>query len=191
MSWRLAVDALVALALLSASAAEIWGGDPVGNGWGGPSPVVGLLALLAAGSVVARVRRPLEAAIEALRAGASGFLLKTAPADQLLSAVHLAAQGEALLSPSITRRLIEDYVRRPAPDRLGQPLDELTPRELDVLPLVARGQSNREIADELVIAPATVKSHVASLLSKLGLRDRVQLVVTACESGLVQSGARS
>jgi DNA-binding NarL/FixJ family response regulator len=132
---------------------------------------------------------PDEYVFEALRAGASGFLLKTAPADQLLAAIHQAAGGEAMLSPSITRRLIADYAKRPAPSRHPASLGDLSPRELDVLRLIARGMSNSEIATELVIAPATVKSHVASLLQKLDLRDRVQLAVTAYETGLVQPGA--
>jgi DNA-binding NarL/FixJ family response regulator len=134
---------------------------------------------------------PDEYVFQALRAGASGFLLKTAPADQLISAVRLAADGDAMLSPSITRRLIEDYARRPAAAERPAVLAELTPRELDVMRLLARGLSNAEIADELVVAPATVKSHIASLLQKLDLRDRVQLVVMAYESGLVQAGANA
>ena len=126
-----------------------------------------------------------EVVFEAIRAGASGFLLKNAPADELIRAVHVVAEGDALLSPGITRRLIEDYAGRPAP-REPVGLEELTARELEVLGLVARGLSNREIADELVVGPATVKSHVAAILAKLGLRDRVQAVVAAYESGLVQ-----
>jgi DNA-binding NarL/FixJ family response regulator len=128
-----------------------------------------------------------EVVFEAIRAGASGFLLKTAPADELVRAVRVVASGEALLSPSITRRLIEDYARRPA-ERAPVGLDELTAREREVLRLLAGGLSNAEIARELVIEPSTVKSHVASMLSKLGLRDRVQAVVAAYESGLVQPG---
>jgi DNA-binding NarL/FixJ family response regulator len=126
-----------------------------------------------------------EVVFEAIRAGASGFILKSAPADELIRAVHVVAEGDALLSPGITRRLIEDYARRPAP-RKPVGLEELTARELEVLRLVARGLSNREIADELVVGPATVKSHVAAILAKLRLRDRVQAVVAAYESGLVQ-----
>jgi prevent-host-death family protein len=123
----------------------------------------------------------------AIRAGASGFLLKSAPADDLVRAIRVVADGDALLSPSITRRLIEDYASRPeGRDPIG--LDGLTPRELDVLLLVARGLSNAEIAAELVLGAATVKSHVASILAKLDLRDRVQAVVAAYESGLVQPG---
>ena len=130
-----------------------------------------------------------EYVYEALRAGASAFLLKDAPPEQLVAAVRIAAQGEALLHPSITRRLIEDFAQRP-PRREGPPpeLEELTERELGVLRLVAKGLSNAEIAKELFLGEATVKSHMAHLLNKLGLRDRVQAVVTAYETGLVQPG---
>jgi DNA-binding NarL/FixJ family response regulator len=125
--------------------------------------------------------------VAAFRAGASGFLLKTAPRDQLVAAIRTVHTGDALLAPASTRRLIEEYAQ-PA----GAPavLAELTPRELDVLTLLARGRSNAEIAAELVVEPSTVKSHVASLLAKLDLRDRVQAVVFAYESGLVRPGAR-
>ena len=124
---------------------------------------------------------------EALRIGASGFLLKDAPAERLLDAVRVAAVGDALLAPSVTRRLIEQFTHasRPAPGSVPQPLAELTSRELDVLRLLARGLSNAEIAAELVLTENTVKTHVAHVLSKLGLRDRVQAVVVAYESGLV------
>jgi DNA-binding NarL/FixJ family response regulator/class 3 adenylate cyclase len=124
---------------------------------------------------------------EALRVGASGFLLKDTPADRLLDAVRVAAAGEALLAPSITRRLIEQFARaaRPQPDAVPDRLAELTSRELDVLRLIARGLSNAEIADELVLGENTIKSHVGHVLGKLGLRDRVQAVVVAYESGLV------
>jgi DNA-binding NarL/FixJ family response regulator len=125
-----------------------------------------------------------EVVFEAIRAGAAGFLLKTGPADDLVRAVRVVASGESLLSPSVTRRLVEEFARRPS----GAPpaaVNELTPRELDVLRLVARGLSNTEIAAELVVETSTVKSHVASMLAKLGLRDRVQAVVAAYESGLV------
>ena len=125
---------------------------------------------------------------EALRAGASGFLLKDARAEDLRQAVRMVAAGDALLSPAITRRLIESYTRRPPPTLHPAPLAELTPRELEVLRLVARGHSNAEIARELVVGDATVKTHVARIFSKLGLHDRAQAVVLAYESGLIQPG---
>ena len=124
----------------------------------------------------------------ALRAGASGFLLKdTVPAD-LLSAVRVVAAGDALLAPSVTRRLIGEFARLPATGNGGAPGDRLaglTEREVEVLTLVARGMSNAEIADHLVISPATAKTHVGHLLAKLGARDRVQLVILGYQSGLV------
>ena len=127
---------------------------------------------------------------EALRAGASGFLLKEAPRADLIAAIRVAAAGDALLAPSVTRRLIEAFVARPA-ETLPSPsrLASLTPRERDILLRVARGRSNLEIAGDLVVSEATVKTHVAHLLAKLGLRDRVQAVVLAYESGLVVLGA--
>ena len=125
---------------------------------------------------------------EALRAGASGFLLKDARADELRQAVRMVASGDALLSPAITRRLIESYTRRPPPTLHPAPLAELTPRELEVLRHVARGLSNAEIAHELVVGDATIKTHVARIFSKLDLHDRAQAVVLAYESGLVQPG---
>jgi DNA-binding NarL/FixJ family response regulator len=125
---------------------------------------------------------------EALRAGASGFLLKDARAEDLRQAVRMVASGDALLSPAITRRLIESYTRRPPPTVHPAPLAELTPRELEVLRHVARGLSNTEIASELVVGDATVKTHVARIFSKLGLHDRAQAVVLAYESGLIQPG---
>jgi DNA-binding NarL/FixJ family response regulator len=129
-----------------------------------------------------------EYVFQALRAGASGFILKTAPADQLVAAVRQVAAGEALLAPTITRRLIERFVRA-LPDPVPPPgYDELTAREREVLLLLARGMSNAEIARELVVEPSTVKTHVAALLSKLGVRDRVAAVVLAYESGLVGRG---
>jgi len=123
----------------------------------------------------------------ALRIGASGFLLKDAPADRLLDAVRVAAAGDALLAPSVTRRLIEQFARSGHPEPGGVPskLTELTPRELEVLRHVAHGLSNAEIAEELVLGENTVKTHVAHVLSKLGLRDRVQAVVLAYETGFV------
>jgi DNA-binding NarL/FixJ family response regulator len=126
----------------------------------------------------------------ALRAGASGFLLKDAPAEQLVDAVRVIAAGDALLAPSVTRRLIEDVARRPALDATPPPgLADLTDREREVLQLIARGLSNAEIAERLYLGEATVKTHVGRVLTKLGLRDRVQAVVVAYESGLVTPGA--
>jgi DNA-binding NarL/FixJ family response regulator len=125
----------------------------------------------------------------ALRAGAAGFLLKNAPRERLLEAIQVVHGGESLLSPSITRRLIEDFASRTDP--LQTPtgvLEELTPREREVLLLIAGGLSNREIADRLVVTEATVKSHIGSVLLKLGLRDRVQAVVFAYEHGIVTAG---
>ena len=129
-----------------------------------------------------------EYVYEALRIGASGFLLKDATSDRLLDSVRVAAAGDALLAPSITRRMIEQFARvaRPRPDGVPPQLAELTPRELDVLRLIARGLSNAEIAAELVLGENTIKTHVAHLLSKLDLRDRVQAVVMAYETGLVE-----
>jgi DNA-binding NarL/FixJ family response regulator len=129
-----------------------------------------------------------EYVYEALRAGASGFLLKDAPADQLVTAIRVVAAGEALLAPSITRRLIEEFAHRPTPNAQPEQLEALSPRELDVLRLVARGLSNAEIARELFLSGATVKTHVSRILHKLALRDRVQAVVLAYESGLLQPG---
>jgi DNA-binding NarL/FixJ family response regulator len=125
---------------------------------------------------------------DALKAGASGFLLKTAPPARLVEAVRVVAAGETLLAPGITRRLIEEYVRRPAPGELDARLADLTDRELEVLKLVARGLSNGEIAAALVVSGATVKTHVNRILGKLGVRDRVQAVVAAYETGLVRAG---
>jgi len=123
--------------------------------------------------------------VDAFRAGASGFLLKTAPPAQLVAAVHTVYVGDALLAPASTRRLIEQHVRPPGP---APALDMLTAREHDVLRLLARGLTNAEIAQQLVVEPSTIKSHVASVLAKLGLRDRVQAVITAYEIGLIQPG---
>ena len=127
-----------------------------------------------------------EYVFDALRAGASGFILKDAPADQLVNAVRVAAGGDALLAPSVTRRLVEEFARRKP--RADVPLADLTARELEVLKLMAKALSNAEIADRLVVSEGTVKTHVARVLDKLGCRDRVQAVVAAYESGLVQPG---
>ncbi|GGQ51362.1 response regulator [Kitasatospora griseola] len=127
---------------------------------------------------------------EALRAGASGFLLKDAPPADLITAVRVVAAGDALLAPSVTRRLIADFARnRPTPRRDPRlRLNGLTPRETEVLELIARGLSNQEIAAHLVLAEQTVKTHIGRILAKLDLRDRAQAVVLAYESGLVQPG---
>ena len=129
-----------------------------------------------------------EYVYEALRAGASGFLLKDAPPEELLAAVHVIARGDALLDPAITRGVIEEFARRPARTDLAAKLDELTPREREVLELLARGLSNAEIAERFVVSEGTVKTHVASVLRKLGVRDRVQAVIYAYESQLVEPG---
>jgi DNA-binding NarL/FixJ family response regulator len=126
---------------------------------------------------------------EALRAGASGFLLKDATADDLVAAVRIVAAGEALLAPTVTRRLIEEFASQPRRDRpRPDQLAGLTARELEVAKLIARGLSNGEIADTLVLAEQTVKTHVGRILTKLDLRDRAQVVVAAYESGLVTPG---
>jgi len=131
-----------------------------------------------------------EYVYEALRAGASGFLLKDAPPEQLVEGIRAVCSGDALLAPSVTRRVIEEFVRRPPEAvRTAPPeIEELTPRECEVLKLIARGLSNAEIAKSLVVSETTVKTHVARVLMKMGLRDRVQAVVMAYESGLVQPG---
>jgi DNA-binding NarL/FixJ family response regulator len=130
-----------------------------------------------------------EYVYDALGAGASGFLLKDSPPEQLVNAIRVVAGGESLLAPSVTSRLIEQFARsRPGQHAPAPGLDELTARELEVFKLVARGLSNAEIARQLVVGDTTVKTHVARLLSKLGLRDRVQAVVLAYESGLVSPG---
>jgi DNA-binding NarL/FixJ family response regulator len=126
---------------------------------------------------------------QALAAGASGFLLKDTPPEQLVDAVRSIAAGDSLLAPTVTRRLIEHFVSgRAMREHPPDGMDELTPREVEVFRLVARGLSNTEIARELVVSEATVKTHVARILLKLGLRDRVQVVVTAYESGIVRPG---
>ena len=126
---------------------------------------------------------------ESLRAGASGFLLKSAPPRELADAIRTVAAGDALLAPEITRRLIEDYVSRPRPtDTPGIGFDRLTPRESEVLKLIAQGLSNSEIGARLYLSEPTVKTHVTRVLAKLGVRDRVHAVVLAYESGLVRPG---
>ena len=128
---------------------------------------------------------------DALRAGASGFLLKDATAEELASAVRVVAAGESLLSPGVTRRVIDAFVRRaPVPPRApaDQRLSSLTPRELEVLGLIARGLSNLDIAERLFVSEGTTKTHVSNVLSKLGLRDRVQAVVFAYEAGVIVPG---
>jgi DNA-binding NarL/FixJ family response regulator len=133
-----------------------------------------------------------EYVYEALRAGASGFLLKDVPPEQLAAGIRVVAGGEALLAPSITKRLIQEFASAaPAPAVQPKGMDELTARELEVLKLVARGLSNAEIAAELIVSETTVKTHVARVLMKLGLRDRVQVVVLAYESGISVPGRPS
>jgi DNA-binding NarL/FixJ family response regulator len=129
-----------------------------------------------------------EYVYESLRVGASGFLLKDVPPEQLVAGIHAVASGEALLAPSVTRRMIEEFVRRPRNAARPAPreLDRLTAREREVLVLMARGLSNAELAQKFVLSEATVKTHVAHVLAKLGLRDRVQAVVFAYESGVIQ-----
>lgn len=124
----------------------------------------------------------------ALRAGASGFILKNAPTDQLVDAVRVVAAGDALLAPSVTRRIISEFTRRPATMANSRALERLTDRELEVLRIVATGLTNAEIAERLFVGEATVKSHVSSVLTKLGLRDRVQAVVFAYDNGVVEPG---
>jgi DNA-binding NarL/FixJ family response regulator len=131
-----------------------------------------------------------EYVYQALRAGASGFLLKDAAAGDLLQAIRVIAAGEALLAPSVTRRLIEDYARRPAPRHQPDAMAGLTARELEVMRLLARGMPNTDIARELFLGDATIKTHVARIFSKLSLHDRAQAVVLAYETGLVQPGDR-
>ncbi len=130
-----------------------------------------------------------EYVYDAMKAGASGFLLKDVRREELVNAVRVVAAGDALLAPALTRRLIQDFVRRPPPGAAPAAMfAELTEREIDVLRLIARGLANAEIAQQLVVSDATVKTHVAHILAKLGLRDRIQAVVAAYESGFVQPG---
>jgi DNA-binding NarL/FixJ family response regulator len=130
---------------------------------------------------------------DALRVGASGFMLKDAPPEEIVAAVRIVANGDALLAPAITRTVIEEFARRgpgtaPPPRPESPALDELTPREREVLELLARGLSNPEICERLVVSEATTKTHVARILQKLGLRDRIQAVIYAYETGLVEPG---
>lgn len=133
-----------------------------------------------------------EYVYEALRIGASGFLLKDVPPEQLVAGLRAVASGDALLAPSVTRRVIAQFIRRPPPSATKREpgLQELTPRELEVLKLIATGMSNAEIAEHLVVTTPTVKTHVARILMKLHLRDRVQAVVLAYQSGLMEAEAR-
>ena len=132
-----------------------------------------------------------EYVYEALLAGASGFVLKDIPPEQLVEAIHVVASGDALLAPTITRRLIEEFVRRPPEVARPRPreLDQLTPREAEIMRYVAKGLSNAEIAAQAYVSEPTVKTHIARILMKLGLRDRVQVVVYAYEHGLAQPGS--
>jgi len=130
-----------------------------------------------------------EYVFEALRAGASGFLLKNTPPEDLVQAVRIVAAGDALLAPSVTRRVIAEYAQRPVAVKNDHALQLLSERERDVLKQLATGKSNAELADHLYLSESTVKTHVSHLLAKLGLRDRVQAVVFAYESGLAQPGA--
>jgi DNA-binding NarL/FixJ family response regulator len=132
---------------------------------------------------------PDEYVYQALRAGASGFVLKDIPPQDLLTAVRVVAKGEALLAPSITQRLIAEFAQRLSPNQHAEELERLTDREAEVLRLMARGLSNSELAERLYLSPTTVKSHVAGVLAKLGLRDRVQAVVFAYENGVVRPGS--
>lgn len=133
-----------------------------------------------------------EYVFEALRAGASGFLLKDATSEELVAAIRTAAGGDAILAPAVTQRVISAFVGQTAPQpRVDHDLSSLTAREMDVLRLVAQGAANADIAETLVVSQATVKTHVSSILGKLGLRDRVQAVIVAYEAGLVRPGEQS
>ncbi len=133
-----------------------------------------------------------EYVYDAMGAGASGFLLKDAPREQLVAAVRIVARGESLLAPSVTRRLIEQFVRMPPPaDGIPDAMRELSTREREVLALLARGLSNAEIASRMILGEATVKTHVARLLAKLGVRDRMQAVILAYETGFIRPGSPS
>jgi len=127
---------------------------------------------------------------ESLRSGASGFILKNAPPEDLVNAIRVVAEGNALLAPSITRRIIAEFAEKPVPKTYEGETKRLTEREIEVLRLVSRGKTNEEIASELIIGESTVKTHVSNVLTKLDLRDRVQAVIFAYESGLVQPGTK-
>jgi DNA-binding NarL/FixJ family response regulator len=129
-----------------------------------------------------------EYVFEALRAGASGFLLKDAPAEELTNAIHVLARGDALLAPAVTRRIVEAFVAQPEPAEMPD-LEDLSPREVEVLRLLAAGATNAQIAGELVVSEATIKTHVSNILAKLRLRDRIHAVIYAYESGVVRPGA--
>ena len=132
-----------------------------------------------------------EYVYEALQAGASGFLLKNAPPEQLVEGIRVVAEGQALLAPSVARRVIEEFVRRPHGGSPPDALEDLTAREREVLALLAHGRTNDEIAEELVVSRGTAKTHVARVLGKLGLRDRIQAVIFAYENGLVEPGTEA
>jgi DNA-binding NarL/FixJ family response regulator len=132
-----------------------------------------------------------EYIFDALSAGASGFLLKRTKPEELIAAIHTVADGDSLLSPSVTRRVIDRMATQPVAGLSGARLDDLTPREREVLELIGRGLSNREIADQFVIEESTVKTHVKRILMKLGLRDRVQAVILAYETGLIRPGPKT
>jgi DNA-binding NarL/FixJ family response regulator len=132
-----------------------------------------------------------EYVYEALQAGASGFLLKNAPPEQLVEGIRVVAEGQALLAPSVARRVIEEFVRRPRGGSPPDELEDLTAREREVLALLAHGRTNDEIAEELVVSRGTAKTHVARVLGKLGLRDRIQAVIFAYENGLVEPGTEA
>lgn len=132
-----------------------------------------------------------EYVYEALKAGASGFMLKDIPRRQLIEAVRTVAEGDGLLAPAITRRLIEDFVRRPHPSERPSDLDRLTERELQIFELAAKGHSNPEIGEKLFLSESTVKTHFGQVLAKLGVRDRVQVVIYAYESGFLRPGSNS
>jgi DNA-binding NarL/FixJ family response regulator len=132
-----------------------------------------------------------EYVYEALQAGASGFLLKNAPPEQLVEGIRVVAEGQALLAPSVARRVIEEFVRRPHGGSPPVELEDLTAREREVLALLAHGRTNDEIAEELVVSRGTAKTHVARVLGKLGLRDRIQAVIFAYENGLVEPGTEA